>query len=578
MKKVILDIETDSLDATKIWCCICQDVSQPGTAMFTDGKSLAKHLDTYDKVIGHNAISFDVPVLNRLWHTAIPLSKIEDTLVLSQLFSPNRDGGHSLAAWGDRFGLAKEEFTDFEGGLSRQMVDYCIRDVELTVKLYRHLIAQEKLDFSDESITIEYKIRHILNKQQKHGFFLDVRKAHALLLETKGKADEIKASILEEAQPVVKFVRSVEPKYKKNGDISSVGLKSYPNYASVVGGCYSSIEYQPFNIASPKQIVERLDRYGWKPTELTPTGGAKVSEHNLRTVSEDAPAAFKNLADWRMLETRWKTAEAWLDAADSKDYVHGRVMTMGAITGRMTHSAPNMANVVSNRKPYGEQCRACWTVENPSEYRLVGTDAKGLELRMLAHYINDDEFSEAVVNGDPHTMNQEAAGLPTRDAAKTFIYALMYGAGSRKIGEIVGGSQKAGEKLKQTYFRNMPALAKLITQSQRYADRGYLRGIDGRRLIVRHSHAALNTLLQGAGAIVCKQWSILLDQEIRRLGLDANLCNSIHDELQFQVHKDDAEQLCSLADTTMQLVGCGFNMNVALGASATIGLTWAETH
>ena len=153
MKKVILDIETDSLDATKIWCCICQDVSQPGTAMFTDGKSLAKHLDTYDKVIGHNAISFDVPVLNRLWNTAIPLSKIEDTLVLSQLFSPNRDGGHSLAAWGDRFGLAKEEFTDFEGGLSRQMVDYCIRDVELTIKLYRHLIAQEKLDFSDESIT-----------------------------------------------------------------------------------------------------------------------------------------------------------------------------------------------------------------------------------------------------------------------------------------------------------------------------------------------------------------------------------------------------------------------------------------
>jgi len=267
-----------------------------------------------------------------------------------------------------------------------------------------------------------------------------------------------------------------------------------------------------------------------------------------------------------------------LDAADSEDMVHGKVRTMGAITGRMTHSDPNMANVVSSRKPYGEASRACWTVKDKENYRLVGMDAKGLELRMLAHYMNDKAFTAAVVDGDPHTMNQKAAGLPTRDAAKTFIYALCYGAGSGKIGEIVNGNAKAGEKLKQTFFKNMPKLGKLIIQAQKYAERGYIRGIDGRRLIVRYSHASLNTLLQGAGAICCKQWSILLDQEIRRLKLDAQLVNTIHDEQQYQCHKKDVDKLCEIADTTMQKVGEGFKMNIILNATAKVGLSWAETH
>ena len=576
-KRTVLDIETDGLDATKIWVVICQDVKERGIRVFTEGTSLSKYLSQYDKIIGHNALSFDIPTLNRLWGTNIGVSRIEDTLILSQLFSPNREGGHSLSAWGERFGLEKHDFSDFSY-YSKQMVEYCIRDVNITTKLYRFLISEEKQDFSNESIEIEYKIRHILNKQQNHGFYLDVRKAHALLLETKGKAKDIKQNILCDIQPVVKLIRPVVPKYKKDGEISSVGIKNIPNYKDVVVGDYSLVDYIPFNLASPQQIVERMGKYGWKPTEFTPKGNPKVSEKNLATVSRQAPLALQKLAEWKMLENRWKTVESWLDAADSKDMVHGRVRTMGAITGRMTHSDPNMANVVSSRKPYGEASRACWTVEDKDNYRLVGMDAKGLELRMLAHYMNDKAFTAAVVDGDPHTMNQKAAGLPTRDDAKTFIYALCYGAGSGKIGEIVNGNAKAGEKLKQTFFKNMPKLGKLIIQAQKYAERGYIRGIDGRRLIVRYPHASLNTLLQGAGAICCKQWSILLDQEIRRLKLDAHLVNTIHDEQQYQCHKKDVDKLCEIADTTMQKVGEGFKMNIILNATAKVGLSWAETH
>jgi len=197
---------------------------------------------------------------------------------------------------------------------------------------------------------------------------------------------------------------------------------------------------------------------------------------------------------------------------------------------------------------------------------------------MLAHYMNDKEFTDAVVSGDPHTLNQKAAGLPTREAAKTFIYALCYGAGSQKIGNIIGGSSREGEKLKQKFFKNMPKLGNLIKKAQLYSRRGYVRGVDGRRLLVRSSHASLNTLLQGAGAICCKQWSILLDDKIEQLQLDAHLVNTIHDEQQYECHKKDVDKLCEIADTTMQQVGVDFNMNIILNADAKVGTTWAETH
>jgi len=507
----------------------------------------------------------------------ISRERIVDTLILSQLFDPNREKGHSLAAWGHKLGMEKGEFCDFTC-LSKEMVDYCIQDTKITTKLYEHLINKEKKDFSDISIELEHKIRFVINEQQEHGFYLNMQKAHMLMTETKSKAKEIETEVLSDIKPRAKFIKKVVPKIKLDGEMSSVGLKQIPNYETVVGGEFSTVEFQPFNLASPQQIVERMQEYGWKPVELTPKGNPKVSERNLETVSANAPKALQQLAEWKMLETRWKTVEAWIDAVDDDNRVHGKVRTMGAITGRMTHSKPNMANVVASYKPYGKECRDCWTVADTNNYSLVGIDAKGLELRMLAHYMDDAEFTEAVVNGDPHTLNQKAAGLPTREAAKTFIYALCYGAGSQKIGSIINGSSRDGERLKQKFFKNMPKLSALIKKVQEYAKRGYIRGIDGRRLLVRSPHASLNTLLQGAGAICCKQWSILLYEEIKKLELDAHLVNTIHDEQQYECHKKDVDKLCEIADTTMQEVGVRFNMNIVLNADAKVGTTWAETH
>ena len=251
---------------------------------------------------------------------------------------------------------------------------------------------------------------------------------------------------------------------------------------------------------------------------------------------------------------------------------------MGAVTGRMTHAEPNLANIVANYKPYGKEFRSCWTVANTDTHCLVGMDAKGLELRMLAHYMKDEEFCNEVVNGDPHTFNQQAAGLPTREAAKTFIYAFLYGAGPAKIGSIINGSSTQGKKLQEKFLHNVPKLGRLIGAVQGKARRGYIRGLDGRRLWIRQARAALNTLLQGGGSIVCKQWSIFLFDEIEKRHLDAKLVNTIHDEQQYEVRREDADELIEIADSTMLKTGEFFDMRLPLNADATAGLTWAETH
>ena len=575
MQKILfLDIETDGLDANKIHVCVCKDRETDQLTYHTRAYTFNTLIENYDTIVGHNILSFDVPVLNKLWKSNIPFTKICDTYILSSLFNPDREGKHSLKAWGKRLGLDKIELKSFSL-FDKEMLDYCINDVEITHRLYEYLMGTEKRDFSDKSIALEHKIRYVINKQQEHGFYLDTEKAHKLMMEIQNKAQDIEDNLLNKVSLRTKFIKEVKPKIKKDGTRSNVGLKKY-NSEDIVGP-FSAFEYEKFNLASPKQIIERLNEYGWKPVEFTPKGSPKISEKNLQTISSSAPEEVKRLAEWKMMKTRVKTIESWLESVDCNNRVHGKVLTTGAVTGRMIHAEPNMANIVANSKPYGKECRACWTIPD-DQHVLVGMDAKGLELRMLANYMKDERYIHEVLEGDPHTYNQELAGLPTRTAAKTFIYAFIYGAGDQKIGSIVGGSTREGRNLRQKFLAGLPKLDTLIESVQNLSERGYIRGIDGRRIMVRRPYAALNTLLQGGGAICCKQWSIFLDEEITKRKLNAHLVNTIHDEQQYEVHRDDAEELVDIADSCMLQVSTYFNMQIPLNADAKIGYTWQETH
>jgi DNA polymerase I-like protein with 3'-5' exonuclease and polymerase domains len=286
----------------------------------------------------------------------------------------------------------------------------------------------------------------------------------------------------------------------------------------------------------------------------------------------------KMFSRYLLLQKRVSQIKSWIESCQDDGKVHGRVMTLKTITGRMAHNSPNLAQVPAIYSPYGKECRECWTVSDPSNYTLVGTDASGLELRCLAHYMNDSNFTNELLNGDIHTANMNMAGLTDRDQAKTFIYAFLYGAGPAKIGKVVGGDAKQGQILVNRFLTNMPALKSLRNKVQEAGEQGYIKGLDGRVFQVRSPHSALNTLLQGAGAIVCKQWLVSMISMIRDSGIDAKLVASIHDEYQFEVKSTDVFKFGQITKEAMTKTQKELDVHCQLDSEWKQGLTWAETH
>jgi len=277
-----------------------------------------------------------------------------------------------------------------------------------------------------------------------------------------------------------------------------------------------------------------------------------------------------------MYQKRIAQIKSWLDSVDNQDRVHGFVNHNGTITGRMTHREPNLAQVPSSNSPYGKDCRACWTV--PKGYNLVGIDASGLELRMLSHYMNDKEFTNEILHGDIHSANQKIAGLKSRNQAKTFIYAFIYGAGNEKLGSVVGGGKQDGQRLKQRFLANLPSLRNLKDRVTRAASKGYIKGLDGRKIYIRSAHSALNALLQGGGSIVMKKALELLNDYIIEHDLDAHFVANIHDEWQIEVVKKDAKKVGELGVLAIQNAGLEFNTKCPLDGEYHIGDNWSETH
>ena len=298
-----------------------------------------------------------------------------------------------------------------------------------------------------------------------------------------------------------------------------------------------------------------------------------VDESTLAGV--DIPEA-RAIAEYLLIQKRVAMVESWIESVSNDNRIHGKVITNGAVTGRMTHHSPNMAQVPSVGSEYGVECRSLFTVEKG--YKLVGCDAASLELRMLAHYMKDEQYAREIVEGDIHTKNQTAAGLETRAQAKTFIYALLYGAGAAKIGKIVGGSAAHGQKLIDTFLRNTPSLKRLRDKVEKLSVQGSLPGLDGRRLFIRSSHAALNTLLQGAGAIVMKKALVLLDEQLRRNKLDAKFVVNVHDEFQLEVKEEHAQRVGELAVDSIKKSGVVLGLRCPLDGEYKIGDNWCQTH
>ena len=565
---------------------VTKDIDSGEVNVWKAADSLVAYLKDVTLIVAHNGISFDFPILNRQWTTKIRLNQVYDTLIASRLLDPSVENGHSLDAWGTRLGNNKIDYTKVWTWLMERREEYkgecfniphmalleyyCIRDVEVTCDLYKHLndkldtfyelynkelFPKRKHEKNKECFELEHKVAAIIEEQTRNGFKLDQVYATCLLADIKGKMAGIYEQMQERWPPVV------TPRFHKTS-------------GKPIKDCVDT-----FNPGSRKQIGEKLMELGWKPTKMTPTGQPIVDETTLQDIKF---SEGKIIAEYLMLQKRVAQIESWLEAVGKDGRVHGKVITNGAVTGRMTHSSPNMAQIPNAGSIYGPECRECWTVETGNV--LVGCDASGLELRMLAHYMKDDNYVKTVTEGsskdgtDVHTQNQKAAGLQTRDQAKTFIYAFLYGAGPAKIGSIVGGNAKAGQKLIDSFLANTPALQRLRNTVSRYASKGFVPGLDGRKIWVRSEHAALNSLLQGAGAIVMKKALVLFHDKTKANKWPVKLVANVHDEFQLEVPKMYATIVGEAAKQSIVEAGEHFKLRCPLDGEFKIGANWRETH
>jgi DNA polymerase I len=541
-KSCVIDIETDGLKPTKIHCLVVLDTETGKGRVFESGVFVQTYLDTFATIIAHNGCSYDFPVLKKLWSVDIPFEKQVDTVVMSRLFMPDREKGHSLEAWGERLGFPKAKY---EGGwqeYSEEMLAYCKQDTRVCARVYSVLLEDQK-NFSEKSVRDEHRMQILAEQVQDHGFRFNVPAALDLY-----------NSLMAEQQNISKKMQEVFPP-------AIVQLKT-------------KIKYIPFNPASRKQIGERLIPLGWKPRAYTETGLPKVDEYALEACSIPEAAV---LARYFMLQKRTGMLDSWIKAANSDNRVRCNYHTLGAVTNRMSCSSPNLQQIPSLRKPYGLECRQLWKAEMGN--KLIDADAQGLELRVLAHYVNDPAYTAEILDGDIHTANQKMAGLETRDQAKTFIYALLYGAGAAKIGTVVGGSASDGKRLRDRFLANLPAFNRFQRAVLSKAESGgVLKAIDGRLLRVRHPHAAVNTLIQGSSAVLMKKWFLYTDYLLNKKDARAAIVAMVHDEMVIETSISTIELSSECVKLGISQVNKSYGLRCPLGCDVKIGNNWSEIH
>jgi DNA polymerase I-like protein with 3'-5' exonuclease and polymerase domains len=607
--RLFIDIEANGLldDVTKLWCIAACDLDSDWERLWGPNQidEALDVLGSAELLAAHNGIRYDLPALYKLkgfeFHR-----EIHDTLILARLFNSdirNTDadlvasgrldkklhGSGSLKAWGQRIGIHKAEY---EGGFeaySQEMGDYCLQDCRTGKALWWHL---DVPSLDPRSVWLEHRATQVTFEMEQAGWPFNEEAAARLYTELVDMRHTIETELVAEFGSW-KEVDKVFVAKRDNRTLGYVKGQEVTKYKDVT-----------FNPGSRVHIEKKLRELGWEPEEFTASGRAKLDEDTLLGIVKDYPAAQK-IAEYLLVQKRLGQLadgdNGWLKVVKADGRIHASYNCMGTVTGRASHHNPNIAQVpkVQHGKlpdgtkgplwgragVWGSDCRSLFVV--PKGWKLVGADFEGLELRCLSSYMANFDggaYGKVVCDGDIHTVNQQAAGLPTRDNAKTFIYGWLYGAGDAKIGRIVGKGPQAGKALKDKFLRGLPALARLRKAVATGAEKGWLKGLDGRRIPVRAKHAALNSLLQSAGAVLCKEGLVNIYDELLARGLkwgwdgDFVIVLWCHDEYQIAVREGLEDTVGKIMVEKMQRTGDKFGFKCRLDAKAIVGNNWMETH
>lgn len=591
----VIDIETDGLDPKVVWCICVKNIGTGERRVFRHpniDKSFipwVSLLPPTTRWVAHNGISFDIPVLRRLVCDLLRFSDTIDTFVLSTLYDPNMVGGHSLDEWGRRLAFKKGVFNDWSH-LSDEMVEYCERDVDVTEQLFLKLTARMKeKGFSEQSCMIEHRIRYVIDKQQRNGFYFDRRAAEGLYLSLREREEELGKFIHQLFPPELKQVARYRYRVTQTGEPFASYKRHVEKYNKIVrdGEFYDCYDFVSFNIGSPAQRIEKLLSLGWKPRHFTPKGNPKVDEESLVEYAEESNTPeVKAIADWLVTNGRANMVNTWLGYVQPDSCIHGKVYSCGASTRRMTHNSPNTANIPGNEAKYGIECRSLWTAR-PGRL-LVGFDASSLEQIMFLNELGAPrKLVDQYLQGDPHQDNAdaltEALKAPvSRRQVKTIFYAFMYGASNGKLGNtaIPGGGASIGKVVRETLYKNTPGLKELIKRIGKEFEKnsGMLKMIDGGYNRCPSPHAALNYKLQGNGAIVMKLASIILDDKITSEGWDVLKVGDIHDEGQLDSDPAVADMVGKAAVSSIEEAGRKLGLLLPITGTYSVGNNWADTH
>lgn len=631
---LVFDIETDGLlDDVRHLHCIAVGDTETGEIKGYDDKHAEEGVKRIQEAIksatpigGHNIIAYDLPVLAKLfpWFHIERTERhlIYDTLVAARLLYANLETidlgylkrhtlpaklykSHSLEAWGYRLGILKGDYGKRENAwdtYTDDMLRYCMQDVRVTMTLYERL---QKAKYSDVALTLEHDVAWLMAAQERNGFPFDKEAAERLEVQLRSRKALIDHHLMTAVPPIPDKIFIPKRDNKTRGYKAGVPIQ----------------RFKAFNPGSRKQIeylIRTMHHYEPQDSDLydIPDGSntpdlseyrLKIDEATFAYIGEDetAPEEVKNLAALlaedlllgKRLGQLVDGKHAWLKEYNEKTKrIHGRVIPNGTVSGRAAHTHPNVAQVPANGSPYGKECRALF---NAGDWWEVGIDVSGLELRCLAHYLTPYDggaYGDEILHGDIHTKNQKAAGLPTRDAAKRFVYALLYGAGDLKIGKIIGGDETDGKRIKRKFYQATPAMKELkaaITDALADTERGrvvhwkrrYLKGLDGRLLYVRSIHSALNLLLQSAGAVICKDWIVRTEERLIAKGFnhgwDGDFAYMLwcHDEMQVACRTQEiADTFIEEAISAIHDTGKALSIRVPLDAEGKIGKNWSECH
>lgn len=616
----VVDIETNGLlnDLTMIHCIVIRCV---GTGIVhrynsqgnADAMSLKQGLSCIEDaaskgslIVGHNIIGFDHPAIKKIHpNFSIPEEQVYDTIVASRLIFPDLwdidaslvikknfpkqlSNRHSLEAWGHRLGCHKGEYTgdtriaDVKDRKRRKweawnpdMEAYCVQDTAVTEKLLSMLKGK---NYSQEAVDMEHAVRWIISQQERYGFPFNVKAAVTLVARLTEERMQIEQQLSVAFPPIVFEYGTFTPKVNNK-------TRGYTK-----GAPFTIVKQVEFSASNRNHIVKWLERmYKWKAKVFGNDGKPKMDEVVLSGLNYPEVNLLKKfLVIDKRIAAISTGKEAWLKH-ERNGRMHGQVNTNGAVTGRATHSKPNLGQVPAVYSDYGADCRALFTASKGRV--LVGADQSGVELRCLSHYMghwDKGAYAKVILEGDVHTANQKAAGLPNRDMAKTFIYAFLYGAGNKKIGSIVQQGAKEGLRLKRQFLERLPALSHLIEGIQaKVAQRDeedkapkYLKGLDDRQLLIRSPHAALNTLLQSAGAILAKKSMVIMRDKVRAAGYESRAQQVAwnHDEHQWDCEPEIAEEIGKMQVDSYLEAGRHFKFRIPIDGEYKVGSNWAETH